>query len=210
MSSNQPIRVLIADDHPIVREGLAAMLSQREAMCVVGQATNGEEAVALFKQYQPDVTLMDVNMPRRGGLDAATHILKNFPAARVILLSWSDAEEHIYQGFTLGAKAYLLKDMPPEAIYQAVQDVYAGQYNIPSEIAAKLAQRLGRSNLTAREMEILTCLVAGMSNAEIGRNLFIAEGTVKVHVANILNKLQVSDRTQAVTAAIKRGLLQLV
>lgn len=210
MSSNQPIRVLIADDHPIVREGLAAMLSQRDIMCVVGQATNGEEAIALFKQHQPDVLLMDVNMPRQGGLTAATHILKNFPSARVILLSWSDAEEHIYQGFTLGAKAYLLKDMPPEAIYQAVQDVYAGQYNIPSEIASKLAQRLGRSNLTAREMEILTCLVAGMSNAEIGRNLFIAEGTVKVHVANILNKLQVSDRTQAVTAAIKRGLLQLV
>lgn len=209
MSSNLPIRVLIADDHPIVREGLAAMLAQRENICVVGEATNGEDAIALFQKYQPDVVLMDVNMPRQNGLQAAAHILKEFPGARVVLLSWSDAEEHIFQGFTMGAKAYLLKDMPPEAICSAIQDVCEGRYSVPPEIASKLAQRLSRTNLTTREMEILRCLVAGMSNAEIGSKLFIAEGTVKVHVANILSKLQVSDRTQAVTAAIKRGLLPL-
>ena len=209
MSSNLSIRVLIADDHPIVREGLGTMLAQRDNICVVGEATNGDEAIALFKKCQPDVMLMDVNMPGQNGLQASAYILKEFPQARVVLLSWSDAEEHIYQGFTMGAKAYLLKDMPPEAICGAIQDVCAGRYSVPPEIASKLAQRLGRTNLTSREMEILRCLVAGMSNAEIGNSLFIAEGTVKVHVANILNKLQVSDRTQAVTAAIKRGLLPI-
>lgn len=209
MSSNNPMRVLIADDHPVVREGLATMLALRETMCVVGQAGSGEEAVAMFQKHQPDVVLMDVNMPQQNGIQAAAQILQQFPNARIVLLSWSDAEEHIYQGFTLGAKAYLLKDMPPESICQAVQDVCEGRYSVPSEIASKLAQRLGRTNLTSREMEILGCLVAGMSNAEIGTKLYIAEGTVKVHVANILNKLQVSDRTQAVTTAIKRGLLPL-
>ena len=185
------------------------MLAQRGDMCVVGQATNGNEATALYQKHQPDVLLMDVNMPHQSGLQAAKHILREFPQARVVLLSWSDAKEHIYQGFTMGAKAYLLKDMPPDTICTTMQDVCAGHYSVPPEIASKLAQRLSRSNLTAREMEILRCLVAGMSNAEIGSSLFIAEGTVKVHVANILGKLQVSDRTQAVTAAVKRGLLPL-
>ena len=208
-SAKNPIRCLVADDHAIVREGVAATIELYDEMRVVARAANGREAVALFREHRPDVTLMDLNMPEIGGVEAITAIRDEFPDARIIILTTYDGDEDIFRGLRAGAKAYLLKEGSVEQLVETIRAVHRGQVRIPQEVAAKLAQRMTSPELTAREMEVLRLIVAGNSNAEIGAALFITEATVKAHVNSILSKLDVSDRTQAVTTAIRRGLVHL-
>lgn len=204
-----PIRLLIADDHPVVREGLAAMLNRRQDMAVVGEASNGREAVELYRREKPDVTLMDLRMPELGGVEAITAIRAEFPDARFIVLTTYDGDEDITRALKAGAQAYLLKDTPREELLDAIRAVHAGHKRIAPEMAGKLAERLTAPELTGRELDVLKLIVAGKSNKEIGQALSITEGTVKVHVNNLLGKLGVSDRTQAVTEALRRGIVHL-
>jgi two-component system NarL family response regulator len=208
-SAENPIRCLVADDHAIVREGVVATIELYDEMRVVAKAANGREAVALFRERRPDVALMDLNMPEMGGVEAITAIRSEFPDARIIILTTYDGDEDIFRGLQAGAKAYLLKEGSVEQLVETIQAVHRGQMRIPQEVAAKLAARMTTPDLTAREREVLHLIVAGKSNAEIGTALFITEATVKAHVNSILGKLDVSDRTQAVTTAIRRGLVHL-
>lgn len=210
MSETQPIRVLIADDHPVVRQGLAAMIARQPGMTVVAEAGDGREAVDLYRAQQPDVALIDLRMPEVDGVEAIAMIRAEFPAARIVVLTTYDGDEDIYRGLRAGAMAYLLKDAPPDELIAAIKVVHAGQKRIPPDVAAKLAERLNSPELTARELQVLHLIVAGQSNREIGATLSIGEGTVRAHVNNILAKLNVQDRTQAATMAIKRGIVRLM
>lgn len=203
------IRLVIADDHPVVREGLAAMCNRRPDLTVVAEAENGEQAVALVLTHRPDVVLMDLRMPVLGGVDAIGAIRAEWPEARIVVMTTFDGDEDIYRALQAGARAYLLKDTPREEIVDAIRAVHAGQKRIPPEIASKLADRLTAEPLTERELGVLKQIVAGRSNKEIGAALGIAEGTVKVHVNSLLGKLGVEDRTQAVTEALRRGIVHL-
>jgi two-component system NarL family response regulator len=203
------IRVLLADDHPVVREGLAAMLNRRADMEVIGEVADGRAAVQFYQEHQPDVTLMDLRMPEMGGVAALVAIREQFPQARIIILTTYDGDEDIYRGLQAGAMAYLLKDTPREALLETIRAVHAGQRCIPPEVASKLAARITGPSLTERELAVLEQIVAGKSNREIGQALVITEGTVKAHVNNLLGKLGVSDRTQAVTEALRRGIVHL-
>ena len=210
-SLKPPIRILIADDHPVVRSGIAAMLEidPRANLQVVGQAKNGYEMVELFAQLQPDIGLVDLRMPDMSGVEAIEQIRWQFPDAHLIVLTTYDGDEDIYRGLQAGAKAYLLKDTPREDLLLCIQTVHAGRSFIPPDIGVRLAERMGSPALSKREREVLQLLPQGMSNLEIGIRLQITEGTVKSHVNNILSKLNVSDRTQAVIVALKRGLICL-
>jgi two-component system NarL family response regulator len=203
------ITILIVDDHPIVREGLAAVINRRADMSVVAEVGDGKSAVMAYAEHQPDITLMDLQMPEMGGVAAIQQIRADFPKAKIIILTTYDGDEDIYRGLRSGARAYLLKDTPRAELLDTIRAVYAGQKRIPPEIAIKLAERMVSKELTEREMDVLRLIVNGRSNREIGQVLSITEGTVKVHVNNLLGKLNVSDRTQAVTEAIRRGLVHL-
>lgn len=209
MSQEHSIRVLIADDHPVVRTGLALMLKYEPDMEAVAEASNGHEAVELFRLHQPDVTLMDLRMPQIEGVEAIATIRAEFPAARIILLTTYDGDEDIYRGLRAGAKGYLLKDASCDELLEAIRVVHAGRSRIPPEVGAKLAERMSNPELSVREQEVVRLMATGKSNQEIGTALGITEGTVKFHVNNILSKLQVNDRTQAVIKALKRGIASL-
>lgn len=203
------IKILIVDDHPVVRDGLSAIISRRSDMQVVGEAENGTQAVTLFRQFHPDVTLLDLQMPELSGVEVIATLRPDFPQARFIVLTTFDGDEDIYRALRVGAQAYLLKGTPREELLEAIRAVHAGQKRIPPEVASKLAERLIQPELTERELEVLQLIVAGQSNKEIGTTLTITEGTVKVHVNSLLGKLGVQDRTQAVTEALKRGIVRL-
>lgn len=203
------ISILIADDHPVVRQGLAATIARQPGMTVVAEANDGREVIDLFRFYRPDVTLMDLRMPQVDGVEAIAIIREETPTARIIVLTTYDNDEDIYRGLRAGAMAYLLKDAPLSELLEAIRAVHAGQKRIPLEVAAKLSNRINRPELTARELEVLHLVVAGQSNKEIGTSLIISEGTVRAHINNILYKMDASDRTQAATLAIKRGLVRL-
>lgn len=203
------IRVLIVDDHAIVQQGLAAIINEESDMTVVGQAKDGIEAIALFRQVQPDVTLMDLRMPCMGGVETITTICAEFNAARIIVLTTYDGDEDIYQGLRAGAKGYLLKDSKPNELRTAIRTVYSGQQYIPPHVAAKLVQRMTHPELSQRELEVLQLVAQGMSNLEISAALNISESTVKSNINRILSKLGAKDRIQATIIALKRGIASL-
>lgn len=209
MKLNKPIRILLADDHPVVRQGLALILDNEADMTVVEQANNGQEAVALFNQLQPDVALLDLRMPVMSGVEAIAAIRAKFPAACIILLTTYDGDEQIYQGLRAGAKAYLLKDMSCHELLTAIRKVGGGQKHISSQVGAKLVERMTLPEISERERQVLQLIVSGKSNQEISTALSITESTLKFHINNILKKLGVSDRTQAVIVALRRGLASL-
>jgi two-component system NarL family response regulator len=208
---NQPssIRVLVVDDHPVVRQGLIGMLEEAPDIVIVGQGRNGHESIAVFQQQQPDVTLMDLRMPEMGGVQAITVICNEFPNARIIVLTTYDSDEEIYRGLRAGAKGYLLKDSEPEELLTAIRTVTKGQQYISPNVAAKLVQRMTAPELSDRELEVLQLVGQGMSNQEISTALNISESTVKTHINRILSKLDVKDRTQAAIIALKRGIASL-
>ncbi|QLE56363.1 response regulator transcription factor [Nostoc sp. TCL26-01] len=201
-----PIRVLIVDDHAIVQQGLIAIINEESDMVVVGQAQNGIEAIALFRQEQPDITFMDLRMPEMGGVEAITRLCAEFNTARIIVLTTYDGDEDIYQGLRAGAKGYLLKDSKPSELRTAIRTVHGGQQYIPPPVGAKLVQRLNNPELTDRELKVLQLVAQGMSNLEISVALTITENTVKSNINRILSKLGAKDRTQATIIALKRGL----
>jgi DNA-binding NarL/FixJ family response regulator len=200
---------MIADDHHIVRQGLVALLKTVKDFTVVAEAPDGQEAVRLYHQHRPDVTLMDLRMPKLGGVEAVAEIRSKHPAARIIVLTTFDGDEDIYRALQAGAKGYLLKGMFGEELIEAIRAVHAGKSRIPSAIAERLADRMGGPGLTSRELSVLQLIVAGKSNKEIGAELGISEATVKTHINSILSKLGVADRTQAATSALQRGIVHL-
>lgn len=209
MSQPTVIRVLIVDDHPIVQQGLTAIIKEESDLVVIGQAKDGIEATNLFRQEQPDVTLMDLRMPQMGGVEAITAICNEFNNARIIVLTTYDGDEDIYRGLRAGAKGYLLKDSKPNELRTAIRMVHSGQRYIPPNVAAKLVQRMTNPELSDRELEVLQLVAQGMSNLEISAALNISESTVKSNINRILSKLGVKDRTQATITALKRGLASL-
>jgi len=208
-ASGAPKRIMIADDHPVVREGFAAMIGTEPDMTVVAQARSGEEAIDLFRRERPDVTLMDLRMPGMGGVDAIRAIRREFPDSRLIVLTTYDGDEDIYRALEAGAQAYLLKDMLCDEILGAIRAVHAGQRRIPAAVGTRLAERITGLDLSDREQHVLELVATGKSNKAIAAALEITEATVKGHMTNVLGKLGVTDRTQAVITAIRRGLVHL-
>lgn len=202
------IRVLVADDHTVVRDGLAAIIRQEKDMDVVAEAGNGRQAVELWKRHRPDVTLMDLRMPELDGVSAIYEIRAAEPQARIIVLTTFDGDEDIYRGMRAGAKSYLLKDVQREEMFQCIREVHAGRTFVPPAIAAKLAERLPSEELTHRELEVLRLLAEGKANKIIGADLAISEVTVKSHVQALFRKLNVLSRTEAIAVANRRGLLR--
>jgi len=203
------IRILIADDHTVVREGLVSLVKRKPDMSVVAEATNGREAVDLWKKHHPDISLLDLRMPELDGVGAIKEIRELDANAHIVVLTTFDGDEDIYRAIKAGAKAYLLKDTAREALMECIRKVHAGETCIPPMLAAKLAERVSGEALSAREIEVLQRIAAGRSNKEIGAELFISEGTVKTHVKSIFSKLDVVSRTEAVATATRRGLIQL-
>lgn len=201
------IRILVVEDHHVVRQGLVALVKTVPDMTVVAEASDGKQAVELFRQHRPDVTIMDLRLPAMGGVDAIKAIRQEFPAARVIVLTTFDGDEDIYRALQAGARGYLLKDMFGEELMDAIRTVHAGKTRIPPAVAQRLAERMAGPGLTARELEVLKLIVSGKSNKEIGKELTISEATVKTHINSILSKLDVNDRTQAATTALQRGII---
>lgn len=207
MNENERIRIMIVEDHFVVRVGLAAIINSQPDMITVAEAGNGRQAVELFELHQPDVTLMDLRIPGLNGVDAIGVIIKKFPRARIIVLSSYSGDEDIFRALQAGARAYFLKDVKGQELVKAIRAVHAGQRMLPPEIAVRLAERVHRSELSPRELEILKLIAKGRSNKEIALSLTISEGTVRVHASNIFSKLGCSDRAQAVAEAYQRGII---
>jgi two-component system NarL family response regulator len=205
----QKIRVLVVDDHFVVRMGLTGSINLEEDMMVVAEASNGQQAIQCYRQQTPDIVLMDLRLPGMDGTATAMAICKEFPEARIIMLSTFDGDEEIYRSFQAGARSYLLKSVSREELLAAIRAVHGGQRYIPPNVASRLAERVPFIDLSTREMEVLRLIVKGMSNKEIAATLNITEVTTKLHVGHILSKLKVNDRTQAATSALQRGIIHL-
>jgi DNA-binding NarL/FixJ family response regulator len=203
------IRILIVDDHPLLREGVASLVEKQSDMVIVAEASSGKEALQVFEKHLPDVTLMDLRLPGMDGIDALTAILAQFPNARIIVLTTFSGDAHILRALKAGARGYLLKDMLRKELLEAVRTVHAGGRRIPPEIATELAEHAGDTTLTPREIEVLRLIAAGNSNRSLADKLSISEETIKMHVKNILSKLDANDRTHAVTIAVRRGIMEL-
>jgi DNA-binding NarL/FixJ family response regulator len=209
MKKSEKIRILIADDHFIVRMGLVALVSTEPDMEIVAEAADGGEALALFAKHRPDLALLDLRMPVKSGIQAITEIRNQFPAARILVLSAFDGDEDIYRALHAGAQGYVLKNCTADKLVPALRAVAAGQNWIPGDVAQHLSSRKFSQELTSREEQVLKELAKGLANKEIADNLSISEHTVKDHLKSILAKLEVDDRTEAVTTAIQRGIIQL-
>src|SRR6266545_1020690 len=205
----RPIRVLCVDDHPLVLEGIKQKISRQPDMTVVGTAMDGRQAVDLFKSTRPDVTVMDLQLPGMSGLDAIKAIRSDDPGARIIVLTMYQGDEDIFRALKHGAAAYFLKDTPSDDLVRAVREVHLGVFSLPPDVAQRLATRQFDEGLTTREMEVLRLLASGMRDKEIAGALLISQETVQGHVKRILRKLEVNDRTAAVTMAIRRGIIRL-
>ena len=203
------IRVLVVDDHPIMRVGIAAIIEATPDMTTVAQAGSGEQAVELFEKYLPDITLMDLRLPGMSGVEAIRDIMARHPNAKFVVLTTYEGDEDIHQALAAGARSYIIKGMPHEALVSALRRVHAGGRFIPTSVSRALNSRVPNSNLSAREHDVLRLIVHGKSNREIATELGITESTVKCHVSIILMRLNVSDRTQAVVTALQRGLIHL-
>ena len=209
MADNERLKVMIVEDHFVVRTGLSAIINSQPDMTTVAEARNGIEAVEMFREHQPDVVLMDLRIPLLSGTEAIAAIIKEFPRAKIIVLSTFGGDEDIFQALQAGARAYFLKDVKGHDLIGAIRSVNAGQRLLPPEIAARLAERIPRSELSPREMEILRLIAKGSSNKDIANTLEISEGTVRVHASNIFAKLGCNDRAQAVSEAFQRGIIHI-
>ena len=209
MSHQARIRILTVDDHPLMREGTAAMIRSQADMLLVAEAANGAEAVQRFREHQPDVTLMDIRLPDRSGIDTLIAIRAEFPEARILMLTTFEGDVEIQRALQAGARGYMLKSMPPSELLAGIREVHAGKKRIPPEVAAHLAEHLGEEALTPRELEVLQQVARGQRNRDIAGRLFISEETVKVHIKHIMEKLGAKDRTGAVAIALRRGIIQL-
>ena len=208
-SESQPIRILCADDHPLVREGILALVSTQPDMVVVGEASDGREAVAKYRALRPDVTLMDLQMPGRSGLEAVSEIRGEFPAARILVLTTYAGDDLVKRAMLAGAQAYLLKGSVRKELLDIIRAVHRGQRYVDPQVATGLAKHVGDDTLSARELSVLKLIAAGYSNKVIASELSITEETVKGYVKNILSKLHARDRTHAVTTGLKRGIIEL-
>ena len=207
--SQDTIRILIADDHPVVREGLTAILELEEDLKVVGQAHDGEEACRLYRQLSPDILILDLRMPKKDGIEVVTDLMSQRPRPRIIVLTHSAKAEDLRRALAAGAKSYLLKGAEPEQVCETIREVYAGRSSLPRDLAAKLVDSMAQPELSERELEILKKMALGKSNKEIGQALFISEFTVKNHVRSILKKLNAIGRTEAIAIATGRGLINI-
>jgi DNA-binding NarL/FixJ family response regulator len=203
------IRILIVEDHILIRMGLVTASQVEPDIAVVAEAEDGEEAIACYRKHRPDVVIMDLRLPGMSGIETMLALHREFGPLPVLVLTTYGADEDIYRAIQAGASGYVLKDMPLKRVVEAIRAVHAGQQYFPPEIAGRLAERLKQSILTPRELSVLQMIAQGRSNKEIASALGIVEGTVKIHVTNIISKLEAVDRTQAVTTAIKRGILHL-
>src|SRR6202023_2539474 len=210
MVQAKPIRILSVEDHPVFRQGLAAIVSAERDMLLVGQASNAVDAVAEFRRHRPDITWMDVRLPGTDGTDTLIAIRGEFPQARIIMLTTSDGDAEIQRAMRAGASAYVLKSMPKDELLAVVRSVHAAKRPVPPEVAARLAEHLGDDDLTARELDVLRLIRDGHRNKQIADQLAISENTVNFHIKNLVDKLQANDRTHAVTIALRRGLLQIL
>lgn len=209
MSEQASIRVFSVDDHPLLREGIAAVVNSQPDMLMSAQASNGCEGIQTFRQQQPDVTLMDLRLPDMSGIDALIAIRAEFPEARVIMLTTFEGDVEIQRALKAGARGYMLKSAPPKELVETIRQVHRGKKHIPQQIAANLAEHFSDEALTEREVDVLRHISGGNRNRDIAERLFISEETVKVHVKHIMEKLGASDRTQAVAIALRRGIIEL-
>ena len=209
MAEAAKIRVFSVDDHPLLHEGLAIVIKNQPDLLLVAEASNGRDAIQGFREHQPDVTLMDLRLPDMSGIDAMIAIRGEFPEAHIIMLSTFAGDVEIQRALQAGARAYVLKSMPPKELVEIIRQVHVGKKRIPPEIAAHLAEHYSDEALTAREVEVLGQIAGGNRNRDIAEKLFITEETVKVHIKHIMEKLGAADRTQAVAIAVRRGIIQL-
>ena len=209
MNQPAPIRVLCVDDHPLMREGIAAIIKNESDMFLVAEASSGREAIEFFREHRPDITLMDIRLPDVGGIDALIAIRTEFADARIIMLTTFEGDVDIQRAFEAGAQGYMLKSMPRKQLLEMIRKVHSGSKQIPPEVAAHLVEHMGEESLSRREIEVLQKIAEGNRNADVATLLFISEETVKGHVKHLMEKLGASDRTEAVTLAIRRGIIHI-
>ena len=209
MAEAVKVRVLSVDDHPLLHEGIATVIRNQPDMSLVGEAANGRQSIQRFREHTPDVTLMDLRLPDMSGIDAMIAIRSEFPEARIIILTTFAGDVEIQRALEAGARAYVLKSMPPKELVEVIRQVHAGRKRIPPEIAAHLAEHYSDEALTGREVDVLKQIAGGNRNRDIAEKLFITEETVKVHIKHIMEKLGAADRTQAVAIGVRRGIIQL-
>jgi DNA-binding NarL/FixJ family response regulator len=209
MNPQDRIRVFSVDDHPLLREGIGMIINNQADMLLVGQASSSQEAIEQFRKVKPDVTLMDLRLPDRNGIDTMISILAEFPGARIVMLTTFEGDAEIDRALESGARGYLLKSMPPKELVEVIRQVHSGKKRIPTQVAAHLAEHLSDEPLTDREIQVLGQIAGGNRNRDIAEKLVISEETVKVHIKHIMEKLGASDRTQAVAIGLRRGIIHL-